>query len=198
MERNKDILKLLGTHNSMSYMKPKSWWMYPINFIAKCQSKTIDQQLNSGIEVFDLRIRFDKHGIPYFAHGLVAYKGEDSVKDILNILQNQGLMDGPKYVRIILETNKPDMRQDCLFQNLVSSYISRYDKIIFYEFKRKCNWYELIPNSIYISNEQYVSSMKKPWIFIPYIYAKLFNRKNFRKYLNSNPNFNTAYLFDFI
>nr|DAH01868.1 MAG TPA: hypothetical protein [Crassvirales sp.] len=32
----------LGTHNSMSYLKPKRWWMRPFHFIAKCQSRHID------------------------------------------------------------------------------------------------------------------------------------------------------------
>ena len=34
----------IGSHNSMTYLPPKKWYMYPFKFVAKCQSSTIEEQ----------------------------------------------------------------------------------------------------------------------------------------------------------
>ena len=33
----------LGTHNSMSYLPLKKWYMYPFRFMAKCQKLSVDK-----------------------------------------------------------------------------------------------------------------------------------------------------------
>lgn len=76
----------LGTHNSMTYMKPcgdaKMLAMWPF---AKCQGMTYTQQYDFGVRFFDLRIRFID-GTPYFAHGEVVFCEVDAytVLDFLN------------------------------------------------------------------------------------------------------------------
>lgn len=76
----------LGTHNSMTYMKPcgegKMMVMWPF---AKCQSMTYTEQYEFGVRFFDLRIRFID-GKPFFAHGEVEFCEVDAytVLDYLN------------------------------------------------------------------------------------------------------------------
>ena len=62
-----------ASHNSMTYLPARQWWLKPFAWIARCQSKSIKEQLKAGVRYFDLRIRFDKNGLPVFAHGLAEY-----------------------------------------------------------------------------------------------------------------------------
>ncbi len=48
----------LGTHNSMTYMKPRTTQMLAMWPFAKCQSMTYTEQYDFGVRFFDLRIRF--------------------------------------------------------------------------------------------------------------------------------------------
>ena len=65
---------MLGSHNSLTYLPCRKWWMYLINWAAKCQSKTLSEQFHNGAKYFDFRVRF-KDGKPVIAHGLIEYKG---------------------------------------------------------------------------------------------------------------------------
>lgn len=65
---------IIGTHNSMSYLRPAKWWMRPLKIWAQCQSIDFRAQLYYGVRYFDLRIRFKPDtGMPYFCHGLMEY-----------------------------------------------------------------------------------------------------------------------------
>lgn len=79
----------LGTHNSMTYMKPcgdaKMLAMWPF---AKCQSMTYTEQYDFGVRFFDLRIRFID-GTPYFAHGEVEFCEVDA-RTVLDYLNKKG------------------------------------------------------------------------------------------------------------
>lgn len=59
MENKEKDLEVVGSHNSWSYLKPKYWYQWILYPWAKCQSKTITDQLDSDVRVFDLRVRFD-------------------------------------------------------------------------------------------------------------------------------------------
>lgn len=61
----------LGTHNSMTYMKPRTTQMLAMWPFAKCQSMTYTEQYDFGVRFFDLRIRFID-GKPYFAQGVAS------------------------------------------------------------------------------------------------------------------------------
>ncbi len=79
----------LGTHNSMTYMKPcgggKMMAMWPF---AKCQSMTYIEQYAFGVRFFDLRIRFID-GRPCFAHGEVEFCEVDAYT-VLAYLNEKG------------------------------------------------------------------------------------------------------------
>lgn len=50
----------LASHNSMTYLPIKKWWLKPFRFIAQCQNKTIEEQYQAGVRMFDIRIAFNK------------------------------------------------------------------------------------------------------------------------------------------
>lgn len=74
---------ILGTHNSATGGK-LLWWLRPlawvINPTSKCQDKTIEEQLNDNVKLFNLQIAYN--GKRWcFSHGLALYK-EDVIETI--------------------------------------------------------------------------------------------------------------------
>lgn len=62
----------LATHNSGTGERPANFFAKWFAFIAKCQDKTIEQQCEAGVELFDIRVR--KYGDDYYVHhGLARY-----------------------------------------------------------------------------------------------------------------------------
>lgn len=172
----------LGTHNSMSYLPPKKWYMYPFRFMAKCQSKSIEEQYKLGARMFDLRIHYDKNDMPEFRHGSMAFKG--NVEEVLKLLNRKR---NKCYIRLLLETknNKDLFRQQILFIKDCERWESEYKKLIFFCGRRKFDWHIIyeFKNSEPVIN-QLVSSMTwKIWDdWCPWIYAKLMNKKNLANY----------------
>lgn len=122
-----------GTHNSLTYSKLKNWWMYPFNWIAKCQDKTIQEQYEQyNIRDFDIRIRFNKKEQPYICHGLVTYKGD--IENILKYIDDKGGCT----VRLMLEKIKEkNDGQEELFIKFIEYVKAKYPNIIFWQFTRK-------------------------------------------------------------
>ena len=63
----------LATHNTMSYRKPKQFWIKLIPFISRCQSVDYKKQHELGAKGFDLRLFWDKDGKLEFRHGITSY-----------------------------------------------------------------------------------------------------------------------------
>ena len=61
----------LGTHNSMTNLKPTGLVQILAWNTGKCQNLSLEEQYEFGVRFFDLRIRFDEEATPYFAHGLL-------------------------------------------------------------------------------------------------------------------------------
>ena len=54
----------LASHNTMSYLTPRTLLDRIIAFTARCQSKTIYEQIEKyGVELVDLRFKFNNKGI---------------------------------------------------------------------------------------------------------------------------------------
>lgn len=113
---------ILASHNTMTYLPPKKWWMKIFKPIYQCQDKDIKQQLDKGVRYFDIRIAFDKWGNPEFRHGLVAFKG--NVYDIMDLLPD-GVV-----CRIVLE-RVTDELDYTLFINFCKHIKNKYPNIIF-------------------------------------------------------------------
>jgi hypothetical protein len=123
----------------MTYLTPAQWWLRPFAFAARCQRKTIGEQFREEVDVFDLRIAFDKNGNPFFAHGIVSYK--EDVYSTLAFLQNCATLFGPWhadhiYVRVINERNKDFLR----FAQFCDEIVATYPDLVFFGGRNKKDW----------------------------------------------------------
>lgn len=111
------------SHNSHTYMKPAKLWMKAINWTAKCQDKTIEQQYDMGIRFFDIRIRYNNNGTVKLVHGLVEYKG--SFENVMNFLSSKGDCT----LRIMLDDrhNSDTKIQTELLKNNAENYKNTYN-----------------------------------------------------------------------
>lgn len=175
----------LASHDSMTYLKPKKWYLYPFRFIARCQSKTLEEQYEKyGIRMFDLRISFDKHHIPEFRHGLMAFKGD--VEYYLEYLNSKGDCS----VRIWLEEYRDDKTdlQETLFSMFCSKAEELYPNIKFFGGVRKRDGavlhkfnYKPRYEDKYSSNNKNGSTGTILDDWFPWLYAFFNNRKNIEK-----------------
>ena len=63
----------MGSHNSMSYLPIKNKWLSPFGWVAKCQNRTLLEQIDAGAEILDFRIALDKESRWKFIHGAIKY-----------------------------------------------------------------------------------------------------------------------------
>lgn len=170
----------LASHNSLSYYPPQ-WWVIPFNWMAKCQSLTIEQQYERGVRLFDIRVKI-VDGKVYSGHGIATYIVDfDTIFSFLN-------EKGDCTVRIIQETS-----DDNLFVNFVENLMRLYHDIKYVGGQRKKDWKKMINlpepdlNHLYWKHERW-------WMIpCPYLYAKKHNEEN-QKYLNDS----SWSMFDFL
>lgn len=175
-----------GSHNTMTYLPIKNWWMFPGLFIARCQNHDILEQFNQGARVFDLRIYFNIKSKQWeFAHGLINFKSHDDIhKVVCYIHKFTKLTNQDIYVRLILEkwSSESECRQ---FAKMCKTFEISYPELKFIGGNRKGDWKKLytfktdIPDSL---NNQWVSSMAEDarWYekAFPFLYALRMNKKN--------------------
>lgn len=90
----------LGTHNSMTYLKPNGSLQELGRTFGKCQNLTIDEQYDFGVRFFDLRIRFHPDGISFFAHGFLEFFGVDPYA-VIRALDKKG----DCIIQLVMESN---------------------------------------------------------------------------------------------
>lgn len=170
--------KIIGTHNTMSYLPPKHWWQKPINWLfAQCQ-KGITEDVKE--QAVDIRLVWNKKQRRWdYAHGLVTY---DRYTNYTNprILIDYFIETGVKYVRLILERDGGEEQFQYLCRHLSRIF---GNEVAFIGGYRKSDWkqlYDFGTNDIPI--HQWVGSMADDarWYerFIPRLYARRMNRKN--------------------
>lgn len=175
-----------GSHNTMTYLPIKNWWMFPGLLIARCQNHNIEEQFKNGARVFDLRIYFNTKSMQWgFAHGLINFKSKKSVTEIIrDIRQLKETTQDDVYVRLILE--KWTLESDCyIFSRKCSFYERICPKLKFIGGNRKGDWKKLytfktdVPDNL---NNQWISSMAEDahWYekVFPFLYALRMNKKN--------------------
>lgn len=171
----------LGTHNSMTYLPPKKWYMYPFKFIARCQNLHIDQQYQRGARMFDLRISYDSKGEAEFRHGSMAFKG--NVEEILRYLNSKRK---PVYIRLILEIKKNTKNREDkqrLFILDCKRWSETYKNLKFFCGRRKYDWVQVYKFELDdIDVIQKVSSMTGTVLddWFPWLYARLYNKTNYK------------------
>lgn len=172
----------LGTHNSMSYLKPKKWYLYPFRFMARCQKKSIEEQYKLGARMFDIRVYYDDKFNAEFRHGSMAFKG-----DVESTLRSLNSKKRTIYIRLIFEENKYNnceskalkFIQDC------KRWETEYANLKFFCGRRKYDWKQLYKFKLDdINVVQKVSSMTGTILddWCPWFYAKLYNKKNYKEY----------------
>ncbi len=176
---------MLGSHNSLTYLPCRKWWMYLINWAAKCQSKNLYEQYHSGVRYFDIRVRFDKKGKPVIAHGLVEYKGvAENYICILNEIAKH--YKDKVYVRFVLEFNrepKDRISQEAFLSKFVQNLMKEYSYLIYDYIMYKWDEKVIVRYSIKIIYlfHRYSSTLGwKRFLWIPYWYAKLHNKNLMR------------------
>lgn len=176
-----------ASHNTFSYYKPKQWYLRPFAFVAKCQSKSLAEQVNEGIKVFDLRLRQDKDGEWVIAHNAFVYvKGFDTIIDILQWLDIAArYSDKSIYVRVLHEVRNE--KQACYnstidFWQLCKQIKCECPHIRFFGGQRVFDWVQEYhfpeENNIdYI--ELHASRRWSKWLhWWPWLYAWLYNETN--------------------
>lgn len=173
----------LASHNSLTYLPCKKWYMIPFNFVAKCQRVSLERQyVKYGIRMFDFRVAFNKDSVPYICHGLMDYKG--NIYDFLEYLNKHK----DTRVRIILEKENNKNSEE-LFVKFCKALEQSYPNIRFFGGIKKKGWKQLYKfkynpkyDDKYASNN---TANKTTGIIIddlyPYIYARLNNKKNIKK-----------------
>lgn len=197
---------MLGSHNSLTYLPCRKWWMYLINWAAKCQSKTLNTQFHDGAKYFDFRVRF-KDGKPVIAHGLIEYKGNIDYM-VANLNYFAEYFKETIYLRFVLEYNKiPEdfASQIASLVNLVRYYRGKYPNITYTYIMSKWNEQKV---ATYYSKDtdtptlihKYSSVLKeKRFLWIPYWYAKLHNKKNRKTFKNTlEDKANRVLMLDFV
>lgn len=94
----------LGTHNSLSYLRPRQWWLRPFAWMARCQSLTIEEQWEAGVRYFDIRVKFDKNKVAKSGHGLMTY--DVRVDHILWLIEDYAISSREKAVVRLFHENK--------------------------------------------------------------------------------------------
>lgn len=172
------------THNSWSFLRPRTFLGRIFNFMAKCQSKNIQEQYeNYNVRMFDLRVRLE-NGHPIICHGLFEYQ-YDQLENDLDYLNNKKDV----YVRIFLEVRTPRQdtdKQRIWFLNYCKSLEQIYENIKFcgggptysgsinyYKFKYNCPTSEGCHASWATYNK-----LDDLW---PWLYAKLHNKESREK-----------------
>lgn len=139
-------MRILGSHNSLSYLRPNSILLWPFHFTARCQGVNIRAQYSLGVRVFDIRLWFDKDGRPLVKHGWITFRcSVEKLSGILGWLNEKG----DTSVRLILETPPFLLTPDPLavmtgkkfyFINFCTALIDKFKSIKFFGFRDKKTW----------------------------------------------------------
>lgn len=196
---------IIGTHNSMTYLRPQKWYGWFMIPFARCQRKTIEQQWNDGARCFDLRIRFTKQGEPYFAHGLYECTHKANPAHVLEELYKLMLRDNEQaVVRLILEDPDKQNYNVYYFEQLCRAWeihqacqsVTVNKVLLFFGGNRKGDWAQIVDFDYKPNLIQYVGSMMEDarWYekLMPFAYAWRRNKKN-----KQNPQGDIA-IYDFI
>ncbi len=96
---------ILGTHNSGTSSK-LVWWLRPfstlLNLTSRCQRKSIEEQLNDGVRVFNLQVTFYNNEW-HMSHGLCIY--EDKLIEQLALMRAKATKRKPVYFQLYLDKN---------------------------------------------------------------------------------------------
>lgn len=165
-------------------MKPVKWWMRLLNRFSQCQTKTIEEQLELGVRMFDIRIRPYTHTI---SHGIVEYEG--NVSEILSYLNRWvDEHDEAIFVRLCLENKSSDDRNAEIqwFKEQFKLYKEYYPYLHFCGGCAKHPWEKIVE----CEDPSYVEMY---WTFLNFINPYLTLNQKIRRVLTNILHFNPKY-----
>lgn len=147
---------MIASHNSWTFAKPIRWWMWFVAPFSKCQSKTIQEQVESGAVMLDLRLKVYNKCM-YVAHG--GYIVNEP-------FFYQLITAKPKYCRVLLESRNPTEEEITLFKWYCDRLVRNCPDTVFFggHGAHKPNWketYYTFPANI-ISNYHGAGSKPEP------------------------------------
>lgn len=111
---------ILGTHNSATGGQ-LLWWLRPlawvINPTSKCQGRTIVQQLEDGVKLFNLQVAYDGKRWR-FSHGLALY--EEDVIETIAMMRACATVKEPIYFQLYLDKSFWHKQDELAFAKLVA------------------------------------------------------------------------------
>jgi len=173
-----------ATHNSATGEKPLKWWMYIIRPFWRCQTKTIKEQVECGVSLFDIRIKPYK-GVWHFAHGLYL-----SRKTFHSAFEEISSSKNTPYVMITYEGRIDKFDEIADLKHLYNFFNARYDAIQFCGLSVKNyqgkGWTTIIPSKVPVKiHQNYVKLDWHSWhtiIPIPALWDKfLIKEKDYTK-----------------
>lgn len=179
---------LIGSNNSLTYLRPSSWWSRFFRWFGRCQSTTYKEQYEyCGVRLFDLRLYADEHCHIIAKNGNTRYS-IFSLYEILSYFDKKGDVT----IRISFDATVSDTVNNSEYNRIEEKFVNTckiietiYPNINYFGGYRICDskllykfWYERhngIPNIIDKANCS--------WLYrkLP-ILSCLRNRYNIKKY----------------
>lgn len=193
---------MLGSHNSLTYEKPRKFYMNLFNKFAKCQKLSLHQQIDLGVKVFDFRVKIKNYKINkslldcvYVVHGPVEYGNDKSFSEALRIL-NCEAKDSKIYAIIVYDKSFGGSKFHHLYPKLINMLKMKYNDIDFQFVDGKKEW-KIIEN---FKDVVWKDEVVEYWKFEKNIYKNgifPYNKKKIKQFEESL-NWNTLYWHDFI
>lgn len=203
----------LGSHNTMTYLRPKVFWQRLLPFIGRCQSVDYKVQHSLGAVGYDLRLFWDSDGQLEYRHGFLRFSA-DNIDEVLSYAESNNII-----VRVLLEVrsynkgligNIDELRSR--FKAYCSEIEEKYPSILFfggqesgsgeklYTFKNDTG--NLAIEELHSSVTSLFKSHNKFLRMIddlfPIIYSLIKNEKNIRAYQNNKDKENTYLYVDYV
>lgn len=172
------------SHNTMSYLKPIHWYNRIFIRWSKCQSKTLQEQYESGIRWFDIRINKINNNWN-IVHNKVIY-----TNDLQYVLSYLNSTKDMCHIRLMYDDrrNKSQSESDSCtkdFKTFISKIKVKFKNIDIYETITYWNWTYLNKDNKYTDIEKHSSVSLPLWKYILYgtkRFALKNNSKNIEKY----------------
>lgn len=203
----------LGSHNTMTYLRPKVFWQRLLPFIGRCQSVDYKVQHSLGSVGYDLRLFWDSDGQLEYRHGFLRFSA-DNIDEVLSYAESNNII-----VRVLLEVrsynkgligNIDELRSR--FKAYCYEIEEKYPSILFfggqesgsgeklYTFKNDTG--NLAIEELHSSVTSLFKSHNKFLRMIddlfPIIYSLIKNEKNIRAYQNNKDKENTYLYVDYV
>ena len=203
----------LGSHNTMTYLRPKVFWQRLLPFVGRCQSVDYKVQHSLGAVGYDLRLFWDDDGKLEYRHGFLRFPA-DNIDEVLSYAESNNII-----VRVLLEvrsynkllvSNIDGLRSR--FKAYCSNIEKKYPSILFfggqesgsgeklYTFKTETSGLAIDElhssvTSLFKSNNKFLRMIDD---LFPIIYSLIKNEKNISSYRNNKEKDNTYLYVDYI